>query len=52
MVFYGKLIAAYVVVYEILHISGYYRGTVDVNAIKSGFGKAKFLIESLTEKKL
>jgi len=47
----GKLMAAMGTVYENLHILGYYRGGVDVNMIKSGFQKAKFIIDTLSGEK-
>ncbi|MEW6556523.1 MAG: DUF5618 family protein [Elusimicrobiota bacterium] len=48
----GKIKSAFQTVYEILHITGYYRGTGDVNAIKGGFEKAKLVIETLTGEKI
>ncbi|MEW6482371.1 MAG: DUF5618 family protein [bacterium] len=45
----GKLISALDTVYENLHILGYYRGGVDVEMIKSGFQKAKFIIDTLSK---
>ena len=44
----GKLMSALIVVYENLHILGYYRGGVDVEMIKSGFSKAKLIINTLS----
>jgi len=41
----GKLMAALTVVYQNLHILAYYRGGVDVDMIKSGFARAKEIIE-------
>ncbi|HAW50426.1 TPA: hypothetical protein DCX16_05720 [bacterium] len=46
----GKLMAAIKVVYENLHIFGYYRGGIDVNMIKSGFKSAKFIIDVLSQR--
>ena len=46
----GKLMSALVVVYENLHILGYYRGGVDVEMIKSGFSKAKLIIDTLSKR--
>ncbi|MEW6687240.1 MAG: DUF5618 family protein [Candidatus Edwardsbacteria bacterium] len=48
----GKVMAALTVVYQNLHILGYYRGGVDVEMIKSGFEKARFVIEHLSANKL
>ena len=45
----GKLMSALVVVYQNLHIFGYYRGGVDVEMIKSGFSKAKLIIDTLSK---
>ena len=45
----GKLMSALIVVYENLHIFGYYRGGVDVVMIKSGFSKAKLIIDILSK---
>ena len=44
----GKLMSAMATVYENLHIFGYYRGGVDVEMIKSGFSKAKLIINTLS----
>ena len=45
----GKLMSALGTVYENLHIFGYYRGGVDVEMIKSGFSKAKLIIDTLNK---
>ena len=45
----GKLMSALGTVYENLHIFGYYRGGVDVEMIKSGFSKAKLIIDTLSK---
>ncbi len=45
----GKLLDAFVVVYQNLHIFGYYRGGVDVAMIKSGFKHAKFIIDTFAK---
>ncbi len=45
----GKLKSALTVVYQNLHIFGYYRGGVDVDMIKSGFQKAKLIIDTLNK---
>ncbi|MCS7228937.1 MAG: DUF5618 family protein [Candidatus Kryptonium sp.] len=47
----GKLIDAFNTVYENLHILGYYRHGADEAVIKSGFEKAKEIINKLTGKK-
>jgi len=44
----GKLMAAFEVVYQNLHILGYYRGGVGVGMIKEGFAKAKLIIDALS----
>lgn len=41
----GKIKSALTVVYQNLHILGYYRGGVNVEMIKAGFSCAKFIIE-------
>lgn len=41
----GKLIASLKTVYENLHIFAYYRSGVDVEMIKSGFTRAKEIID-------
>jgi len=43
----GKLIDSYIVVYQNLHILGYYRGGVGVGMIKEGFKHAKLIIDTL-----
>ncbi|MEW5767917.1 MAG: DUF5618 family protein [bacterium] len=45
----GKLRAALNTAYENLHILGYYRGGVDIDMIKSGFQKAKLIIDTLSK---
>jgi hypothetical protein len=45
----GKLMSALVVVYQNLHILGYYKGGVGVDMIKEGFQKAKLIIETLSK---
>ncbi|MEW6102297.1 MAG: DUF5618 family protein [bacterium] len=45
----GKLMDALTVVYQNLHIFGYYRGGVGVNMIKEGFTKAKLIIDTLSK---
>lgn len=47
----GKLIDAFNTVYENLHLLGYYRHGADEAMIKSGFEKAKEIINKLTGKK-
>ncbi len=42
----GKLKASFRVVYENLHVFGYYRGGVNVDMIKAGFRNAKRIIET------
>ena len=42
----GKLTAALSTVYENLHIFAYYRGGVDVDMVKSGFQRAKEIVET------
>ncbi len=43
----GRLAIALELAYENLHIFGYYRGGIDVEMIKSGFGKVRFIIDTL-----
>jgi hypothetical protein len=45
----GKLMSAMTVVYQNLHILGYYRGGVDVEMIKSGMKSAKTIIDTLSK---
>jgi len=45
----GKLMNFYNIVYQNLHLLGYYRGGVSVNMIKDGFGRAKEIIEMLAK---
>ncbi|MEW6007842.1 MAG: DUF5618 family protein [bacterium] len=45
----GKLMTALTVLYENLHIFGYYRGGVSVEMIKDGFQKARFIIDTLSK---
>jgi len=45
----GKLMNYYNIVYQNLHLLGYYRGGVSVNMIKDGFGRAKEIIEMLSK---
>jgi hypothetical protein len=48
----GKIRTAFLNVYEILHIWGYYRGIGDIDIVKKGFEKAKIIIETLSSSKL
>ena len=41
----GKVITELTIVYQNLHVFGYYRGAIDVEMIKSGFKNAKNLID-------
>lgn len=43
----GKLMSYYNIVYQNLHLFGYYRNGVDVEMIKSGFSQAKDVINML-----
>jgi len=45
----GKLIDSYIVVYQNLHILGYYRGGVGVGMIKEGFKHAKLIIDTFAK---
>ena len=45
----GKIKSALTVVYQNLHILGYYREGVNVDMIKSGFECAKFIIDSFSK---
>jgi hypothetical protein len=44
----GKLMTALEIVYQNLHIFGYYRGGISVEMIKDGFQKAKIIIDTLS----
>ena len=44
----GKLMTAFRVVYENLHILAYYRSGVDVDMVKSGFKRAKEIIDTFS----
>jgi len=48
----GKLIASMTIVYQNLHIFGYYRGGIGVDMIKEGFRHAKVIIDTLRIKNL
>ena len=48
----GKIKEAFAIVYEDLHIFGYYRGASDTKLIKSGFDQAKMIIETLSKNKI
>ena len=45
----GKLRSKLTVVYENLHILGYYRGGVGVQMIKDGFMKAKEIVDMMAK---
>ncbi len=45
----GKLKVQFYAVYDILHLYGYYRGGIEVNAIKSGFKHAKNMIDTFAK---
>ena len=45
----GKLMNYYNIVYQNLHLMGYYRNCIDVEMIKSGFSRAKDVINMLTK---
>ncbi len=45
----GKLMASMRSVYDILHISGYYRGVINVEVIKEGFKHAREVIDTFTK---
>lgn len=47
----GKIKNAYFIVYENLHILGYYRGAGGVKVVKEGFEKAKLIIDTLGKHK-
>lgn len=47
----GKLMAAMTIVYQNLHIFGYYRGGIGVDMVKEGFKHAKFIIDTLAKNK-
>ncbi|MFQ6114645.1 MAG: DUF5618 family protein [bacterium] len=46
----GKLMVALEIAYQNLYIFGYYRGGIGVKMIKEGFSKAKFIIDTLSNK--
>jgi len=48
----GKIKSAFSGVYEILHVTGCYRGTGEVKIIKPAFDRAKMIIETLSGKKI
>jgi hypothetical protein len=48
----GKLRSSFVGAYDVLHVLGYYRDSHDVDVIKTGFQRAKFIIEHLSHKKI
>ncbi len=48
----GYIIASMQVVYQNLYLFGYYRDVVDTAVIKSGFGRARLIIEKLTSQKV
>ncbi|MEW6040877.1 MAG: DUF5618 family protein [Elusimicrobiota bacterium] len=50
-IYNGKIIDAFSIVYENLHIFGYYRGASDINVVKSGFEKAYLIIKTLSGNK-
>lgn len=45
----GKLAVSLEVAYQNLHIFGYYRGGIDIEMIKSGFNRARFIIDTLSK---
>ncbi len=45
----GKLLAAFRIVYENLHIFGYYRGGVNVDMVKAGFKYARVIIDTFSK---
>lgn len=49
MIHNGKITNAFAIVYELLHIWGYYRGINTVDVVKNGFEKAKLIIETLAK---
>jgi len=48
----GKVRASFTGAYQILHILGYYRERTDVSVLKTGFQRARFVIEHLSHKKI
>ena len=48
----GKLMTALELVYQHLHIFGYYRGGISVEMIKEGFENAKTIIKTLSGRHL
>ncbi|MEW6097077.1 MAG: hypothetical protein AB1567_11235 [bacterium] len=48
----GKVKSSFIGAYEELHILGYYRGKRDVDGVKIGFKRAKFVIEYLSHRKI
>jgi hypothetical protein len=47
----GKVRHAFNTAWEILHVSGYYRGHSDVEMIKVGFKNAKIILDTLAKTK-
>jgi len=47
----GKLMTALNILYQNLHIFGYYRGGVSVDMIKAGFKSAKLIIDTLAKER-
>lgn len=47
----GKITDAFSIAYENLHLFGYYRGASDTHVVKSGFEKAKLIIDTLGRRK-
>ena len=45
----GKLSIALELIYENLHIFGYYRGGISVDMIKAGFQKARLIIDTFSK---
>jgi hypothetical protein len=45
----GKITDAFNSVWEILDVYGYYRGGTDVDVVKTGFNRAKLIIETLSK---
>lgn len=48
----GKLIKSYESASELVHVAVYYEGLADVDAVKLGFERARFVIEKLTASKV
>jgi len=48
----GKITDAFSIVYENLHIFGYYRGASSVKTVKEGFEKAKMIVDTLSKNKM